>query len=163
MAEVVFWFIVLLTLSSAVMVVHSQNLVYSAIALLFTFLGVAGLYIFLWADFLAAVQVLIYIGGILVLIIFGIMLTNRITSVTISHTSVQRSLGGVIVLGVFVLLGLVITQTPWLQQVSEAPESTTATIGNLLMMDYLLPFEVASMLLLGALIGAAMLSRRRNT
>jgi len=163
MAEAVFWFIVLLTLSSAVMVVHSQNLVYSAIALLFTFLGVAGLYIFLWADFLAAVQVLIYIGGILVLIIFGIMLTNRITSVTISHTSVQRSLGGVIVLVVFVLLGLVITRTPWLQQVSEAPESTTATIGNLLMMDYLLPFEVASLLLLGALIGAAMLSRRRNT
>jgi len=163
MAEAVFWFIVLLTLSSAVMVVHSQNLVYSAISLLFTFLGVAGLYIFLWADFLAAVQVLIYIGGILVLIIFGIMLTNRITSVTISHTSVQRSLGGVIVLGVFVLLGLVITRTPWLQQVSETPESTTATIGNLLMMDYLLPFEVASLLLLGALIGAAMLSRRRNT
>jgi NADH-quinone oxidoreductase subunit J len=163
MAEVVFWFIVLLTLSSAVMVVHSQNLVYSAIALLFTFLGVAGLYIFLWADFLAAVQVLIYIGGILVLIIFGIMLTNRITSVTISHTSVQRSLGGIIVLGVFVLLGLVITRTPWLQQASEAPESTIAAIGNLLMMDYLLPFEVASLLLLGALIGAAMLSRRRNT
>ena len=163
MAEVVFWFIVLLTLSSAVMVVHSQNLVYSAIALLFTFLGVAGLYIFLWADFLAAVQVLIYIGGILVLIIFGIMLTNRITSVTISHASVQRSLGGIIVLGVFILLGLVITRTPWLQQVSEAPESTTAAIGNLLMMDYLLPFEVASLLLLGALIGAAMLSRRRNT
>ena len=90
MAEITFWFIAGLTIISAVMVVYSKKLLNSAIALLFTLFGVAGLYVFLWADFLAAVQVVVYIGGILILIIFGIMLTNRITTVHISHSNIQR-------------------------------------------------------------------------
>jgi NADH-quinone oxidoreductase subunit J len=88
------------------------------------------------------------------------MLTNRITSVNISHTSVQRGIGGFAVLGVLVVLGLMILNTPWHQVEYIEPAQTTATIGTLLMMEYLLPFEVASLLLLAALIGAAMLSRR---
>ncbi len=160
MIDATFWFIVLLTLGSALMVVMNEKLLYSAIALLFTLFGVAALYVFLWADFLAGVQVVIYVGGILVLIIFGIMLTNRITSVNISHTSVQRGIGGFAVLGVLVVLGLMILNTPWHQVEYIEPAQTTATIGTLLMMEYLLPFEVASLLLLAALIGAAMLSRR---
>ena len=83
MADIVFWFVAFITVFSAGMVVTSKSLLYSAYSLLFTFLGVTGLYIFLWADFLAVVQVVVYIGGILVLIIFGIMLTNKITSVNI--------------------------------------------------------------------------------
>ncbi len=162
MADLAFWMIVLLTLVSAAIVVLNRNLVYSAIALLFTFFGVAGLYVFLWADFLAGVQVIIYVGGILVLIIFGIMLTNRITSVNISHTSVQKSMGGLVVLGILSVLGIMIYNTPWLQTEFVEPIQTTATIGTLLMMDYLLPFEVASLLLLAALMGAAMLSRRNE-
>lgn len=162
MADLAFWMIVLLTLVSAAIVVLNRNLVYSAIALLFTFFGVAGLYVFLWADFLAGVQVIIYVGGILVLIIFGIMLTNRITSVNISHTSVQKGMGGLVVLGILSVLGIMIFNTPWLQTEFVEPVQTTATIGTLLMMDYLLPFEVASLLLLAALMGAAMLSRRNE-
>ncbi len=160
MIDATFWFIVLLTLGSALTVVMNEKLLYSAIALLFTLFGVAALYVFLWADFLAGVQVVIYVGGILVLIIFGIMLTNRITSVNISHTSVQRGIGGFAILGVLVVLGLMILNTPWHQAEYIEPAQTTATIGTLLMMEYLLPFEVASLLLLAALIGAAMLSRR---
>ena len=76
MSEFLFWFITALTIGSALMVVLHSNLVYSAIALIVTLFGVAGFYVFLWADFLAGVQVVIYIGGILVLILFGIMLTN---------------------------------------------------------------------------------------
>ena len=75
-----------------------KKLLYSAYSLLFT-LGVTGLYVFLWADFLAVVQVVVYVGGILVLIIFGIMLTNKISSVNISHASVQKGVGAVVVLG----------------------------------------------------------------
>ena len=86
MADFIFWIIVGLTIGSAILVVQSKKLVYSAYALLFTLFGVTGLYVFLWADFLAVVQVVVYIGGILVLIIFGIMLTNKITSVNISNT-----------------------------------------------------------------------------
>lgn len=159
MAEITFWFIAGLTIISAVMVVFSKKLLNSAIALLFTLFGVAGLYVFLWADFLAAVQVVVYIGGILILIIFGIMLTNRITTVHISHSSIQRGYGGMVVVGLMGFLGWMIVRTPWLQKQAMEPEQTVATIGRLLLTDYLMPFEVTSVLLLGALIGAATLSR----
>ena len=159
MAEITFWFIAGLTIVSAVMVVYSKKLLNSAIALLFTLFGVAGLYVFLWADFLAAVQVVVYIGGILILIIFGIMLTNRITTVHISHSSIQRGYGGMVVVGLMGFMGWMIVRTPWLQKQALEPEQTVATIGRLLLTDYLMPFEVTSVLLLGALIGAATLSR----
>jgi NADH-quinone oxidoreductase subunit J len=160
MVDLVFWIVVGVTIVSAVMVVQSKQLLYSAIALLFTFVGVAGLYIFLWADFIAAVQIVVYVGGILVLIVFGIMLTNKITSVNISHTSVQRGIGATVVLGILAGIGFMIINTPWYQVAATEPAQTTETIGRLLMMDYLLPFEVASLLLLGALIGATTLSRK---
>ena len=162
MGNIAFGLIVAITLGSALMVVTSKQLLYSAIALLFTLFGVAGLYIFMWADFMAGVQVIVYIGGILVLLIFGIMLTNKISSVNISHTSLQRGVGAVITLGVLGFLIPMINNTAWLQLPSEEPNQTADSIGRLLMMDYLLPFEVASLLLLGALIGAAMLSRNSN-
>ncbi|MAS77653.1 MAG: NADH-quinone oxidoreductase subunit J [Candidatus Neomarinimicrobiota bacterium] len=162
MGNIAFGLIVAITLGSALMVVTSKQLLYSAIALLFTLFGVAGLYIFMWADFMAGVQVIVYIGGILVLLIFGIMLTNKISSVNISHTSLQRGVGAVITLGVLGFLIPMINNTAWLQLPSEEPNQTADSIGRLLMMDYLLPFEVASLLLLGALIGAAMLSRNTN-
>ena len=129
---------------------------------LFTLFGIAGLYIFMWADFMAGVQIIVYIGGILVLLIFGIMLTNKISSVNISHTSLQKSVGAVIALGVLGLLIPMILNTSWYQLSSKEPSQTADSIGRLLMMEYLLPFEVASLLLLGALIGAAMLSRNTN-
>jgi NADH:ubiquinone oxidoreductase subunit 6 (subunit J) len=160
MADLVFWIIVGITLGSAVMVVTSKNLLYSAYALLFSFLGVTGLYVFLWADFIAVVQVVVYVGGILILIIFGIMLTNKITSVNISHASVQKG-GGIFVVLTFVgMLGYMINKTPWSIVAATEPVETTAVIGRLLMIEYLLPFEVTSLLLLGALIGATTLSRK---
>ena len=162
MDNVAFGLIVALTLGSAFVVVLSQQLLYSAIALLFTLFGIAGLYIFMWADFMAGVQIIVYIGGILVLLIFGIMLTNKISSINISHTSLQKSVGAVIALGVLGLLIPMILNTSWYQLSSKEPSQTADSIGRLLMMEYLLPFEVASLLLLGALIGAAMLSRNTN-
>ena len=162
MDNIAFGLIVAITLGSALMVVMTQQLLYSAIALLFTLFGIAGLYIFMWADFMAGVQIIVYIGGILVLLIFGIMLTNKISSVNISHTSLQKSVGAVIALGVLGLLIPMILNTSWYQLSSKEPSQTADSIGRLLMMEYLLPFEVASLLLLGALIGAAMLSRNTN-
>ncbi|MFL3027059.1 MAG: NADH-quinone oxidoreductase subunit J [Candidatus Neomarinimicrobiota bacterium] len=162
MDNIAFGLIIAITLGSALMVVVSKQLLYSAIALLFTLFGIAGLYIFMWADFMAGVQVVVYIGGILVLLIFGIMLTNKISSVNISHTSLQRGVGAVVTLGVLGFLISMINNTSWLQLSSVEPSQTADSIGRLLMMDFLLPFEVASLLLLGALIGAAMLSRNTN-
>lgn len=157
--NLIFWFIALMTVISASIVVLSNNLIYSAVSLLFTLLGIAGLYVFLWADFIAITQILIYVGGILVLIIFGIMLTHRITDVTLSQSSNQQMLGGGIILIIFLGLSYMMLNTPWFQDTAVEPQETINQIGYLLMIDYLLPFEVASILLLVALIGAALLSR----
>ena len=162
MADFVFWFIAIFTVISAITVVVNNQLLYSAIALLFTLFGVAGMYIFLWADFIAGVQLLVYIGGINVLIIFGIMLTNRISSVRLSQTNVQQGIGGVVGLWTFIMLTVVITKTQWYQSPGIESSSTVYELGTLLMTKYLLPFEAASILLLGALIGAAILSRQEN-
>ena len=162
MAEMLFWLIAVLTIESAAMVVLNNQLLYSAIALLFTLFGVAGLYIYLWADFIAGVQLLVYIGGINVLIIFGIMLTNRISSIRLSQTNVQQGVGGVVSFWLLILISMVITKTPWYQTTSAEPSSTVREVGTLLMTKYILPFEAISLLLLGALIGAALLSREAS-
>ena len=162
MAEILFWFISLFTIVSAFFVVLNNQLLYSAIALLFTLFGIAGLYIFLWADFIAGVQLLVYIGGINVLIIFGIMLTNKIASIRLSQTNIQQGLGGVFSLWLFIIISIVISKTNWYQVDPVEPASTVKGVGTLLLTKYLLPFEAVSLLLLGALIGAAVLSRKTN-
>jgi NAD(P)H-quinone oxidoreductase subunit 6 len=156
----VFYLIAIITVGSAVVVAFSRNIIYSAFSLLGTFAGVAGLYIFLGADFVAAVQVLIYVGGILVLILFAVMLTHRITDVEITNRAVGR-LPGLIVVGVFLaLLIQTIRETPWVKVKELAHQPTTARIGDLFLEHYLLPFELASLVLLAAMIGAVVLSRK---
>ncbi|NUN47805.1 MAG: NADH-quinone oxidoreductase subunit J [Candidatus Brocadiae bacterium] len=141
------------------MVAVSRNIVYSAFSLLLTFFGVAGLYVFLDADFLAAAQLLVYIGGILVLILFGIMLTNKIRDIHVSNDTTNPILGAVVAAGIFLVLAYVSLRCDW--QVEDRPPAATAhEIGRAFMGRYLLPFEASSVLLLGALIGAAYLARR---
>ena len=159
MAELVFWFVAAITIISAGFVVLNNQLIYSAVALLFTLFGVAGIYVFLWADFIAGIQILVYVGGILVLVIFGIMLTNKIKSVRISHKSMQQGVGGAGALWLFIFLSLALSKAPWAISAAVEPSGTVREIGILLLIDYLLPFEIISLLLLGALIGAAVLSR----
>jgi NAD(P)H-quinone oxidoreductase subunit 6 len=156
----VFYLIAIITVGSAVVVAFSRNIIYSAFSLLGTFAGVAGLYVFLGADFVAAVQVLIYVGGILVLILFAVMLTHRITDVEITNRAVGRVLG-LMVVGVFLaLLIQTIRETPWVKVKELAHQPTTARIGDLFLENYLLPFELASLVLLAAMIGAVVLSRK---
>ncbi len=162
MTTIIFWLLAGFTLAAAVMVVVSRRLMYSAVSLLFTLVGIAGLYIFLWADFIAVVQIVIYVGGITVLILFGIMLTNRIESVNISHDRVQMRYGLIGGSGLLILLLIMIFRTPWQVLPAVEPASTIDVIGRMLLIDYLLPFEVASLLLLAALIGAATLARRKR-
>jgi NADH-quinone oxidoreductase subunit J len=160
MAENLFLIIAALVIASAFWVVFSPNLIHSAVSLLFTLFGTAGLYIFLYADFIAATQVVIYVGGILILIIFGVMLTNRIDTPSIAASSKNQFIGG---MGAFTICALqigVIFNTPWHIGAEQSREATVADIGNLLLNEYLLPFEIVSILLLAALMGAALLSRR---
>ncbi len=158
--KIIFYLFAALTVGSALVVVTSRNIVHSAFALLFTFFGVAGLYVFLSADFLAATQVLIYVGGILVLILFGVMLTRKVFDVKIFGGPGQVFPAAVGVAVIFSLLSIVIVKTPW-RLIGEGPmEPTTAEVGTLLMTDFLLPFEVASVVLLVALVGAVILIRK---
>jgi len=89
----VFWVFAIVTVGSAAVVVLSRTLIYSAFALLFTFFGVAGLYVLLGADFLAATQLLIYVGGILVLLLFGVMLTHKIYDLDLRTETTQLAPG----------------------------------------------------------------------
>ena len=160
LSTAVFYLIALITVVSAGMVAFSRNIIYSAFSLLGTFMGVAGLYVFLGADFVAAVQLLIYVGGILVLILFAVMLTHRITDVQVTNRAAGRIPALIIIGALIYLLIETIKVTPWVKakQVVYAP--TTASIGDLFLSSYLLPFELASLVLLGAMIGAVVLSRK---
>ena len=164
MGELIFLGLIIIIASSAVWVVASPNLVHSAVSLLFTLFGVAGLYVFLYADFLAATQIVIYVGGILVLIIFGVMLTNKIDKPVIISNSSNKIIGVFVSGFIFSILSIIVVQTKWniLPNNSEGP-STVELIGNLILGKYLLPFELVSILLLAALVGAAMLARKKIT
>ncbi len=156
--QIIFGFFAVLTVVSAMVVVFHKRIIYSAFALLFTFFGVAALYLYLAADFLAAAQVLIYVGGILTLIIFGVFLTARITTLDIPQQTHQRYVALIPVGFVAGGLAVVAFTTTW--RGAELPvQPTTAAIGELLLTRYLVPFELASVLLLAALVGAMRLAR----
>jgi NADH-quinone oxidoreductase subunit J len=160
-ADLVFWVFAILTVGSAAVVVSARSLIYSAFALLFTFFGVAGLYVLLGADFLAAAQLLVYVGGILVLLLFGVMLTHRIYDLDLRSEKTQLAPGLIIAVGVFIIVAAVAFKTEW-PTVARPPAPTTQEIGRMFLGEYLLAFEAASVLLLVALIGAAMIVRRKK-
>jgi len=160
---VVFWALAALTVGSAAVVVLARSLIYSAFALLFTFMGVAGLYLLLGADFLATTQLLVYVGGILVLLLFGVMLTHKLYDLDLRSEVTQFAPGLVIAAGLFGLLTLTALRTEWATTGGgRAPAPTTNQIGELFMGRFLMPFEAASILLLVALMGAAMIVRRKK-
>jgi NAD(P)H-quinone oxidoreductase subunit 6 len=156
---VAFAALALLTLGSAAVVALARNVMHSAIALLGTLVGVAGLYGLLAADFLAVVQVLIYVGGTLILFLFAAMLTARIDEASSSNAPRKRKraalASGVLVVG----LSAVAIHTVWpTQELSTVP--STAKLGHALLGEHILPFELASLVLLAALVGSITLARR---
>lgn len=162
LSTLTFYLFAFLTVGSAAVVVFANRLIYAVFALLFTFFGVAGLYVFLQADFLAGAQVLIYVGGILILLLFGVMLTNRIYDLRLLAERVQFVPSVIVVGAGFALLVAVIVNTSWRLAAAQPPEYTAVEIGRALMTTYVLPFEVAGMLLLAALLGASMLASREE-
>lgn len=160
-----FYFFAALTIGFAAVVVLSRNILHAAFSLLFTFFGIAGLYVLMQADFLAITQIMIYIGGILVLIIFGVMLTTHITGVDVKSGKTgktQLALAATATILLAATMIYVLTTTSW--KTAEAPEitSTAESIGTGLLTHYLLAFEAASMLLLIAIVGAAFIARKKH-
>ena len=143
-------------------VVLLPNIVYSAFLLGGVFLSVAGLYLLLNASFVAAAQVLVYVGAVNVLILFAIMLVNKKeTMAAIPGLLLRRVLSGAVCASLFALLLRASFTTDWaLPGPTPVGEEATIRIGEHLFSDYLLPFELASVLLLMAMIGAIVLARR---
>jgi NADH-quinone oxidoreductase subunit J len=160
-ADLFFYALAGLIIGSGAMVVLSRNILYSAFALLGTLLGVAGLYIYLAADFLAVIQVMIYVGGILTLILFAVMMTNRIDQVNISNQSVGLAAALPVAIVLATLLGYIAKKTPWVTLKVPAANPSTEKLGNAFLGDYLLPFEIASIVLLVALVGAVVVARHQ--
>ncbi len=158
--DIVFYLFAALTVISAFFVVTNRNIVYSAFFLLFTFFGVAGIYVLLGADFVAIVQLIVYVGGILILLLFGVMLTNKITNVEIKTGTINIYPA---VIGVGLLTGSLLAaliNTSWRSIPTAAPQATTAALGTILLQEYALVFELLGIILLIALIGAASIARR---
>lgn len=155
----VFYFLAALVLGCAALVAFSRNMLHSALALLGTLAGVAGLYLHLGADFLGITQLLIYVGGILVLVLFAVLLTTRIGDVKASNRSLGWKAGLVVSGGGGAGLVALAVWVPWPLTVAVAAP-TTSRLGEAFLREYLLPFELASIVLLTALVGAMVLSRR---
>jgi len=154
----VFGALATLVVTSAGGVALSRNILYSGFSLMGTLVGVAGLYLFLGADFVGIAQLVIYIGGILVLILFSVLLTNRIGDVRVTSRSVHRGLGAIAAVGVFVVVVTLVTDAPWTTLEAVAAPAT-ARIGDALLREYLLAFELISVVLLMALVGAMVIAR----
>jgi NADH-quinone oxidoreductase subunit J len=155
--DIAFLVISAFTLLSAGGVAFSRRIVYSGFSLLGTFAGAAGLFILLSSDFVAVTQILIYVGGILILILFAIMLTANIGDVNITNQSVNYKIAVPIVGGIALFLITFMANGEWVTKEPETYQSMVAPIGNALLKGYILPFEIISIVLLGALVGAVVI------
>jgi len=158
-STIIFWLIAIIIMGSALMVVLLRNIVHSALFMVVTFVGVSGLYVMLQADFLAAVQLLVYAGAIAILLVFGVMLTVR-GDIKYSNLFNRHKLTAAVVsLGLFLLIEKIILSSDLIISNKPALESTVGPIADAMLTDYVIPFEAAAVLLLVAMVGAILLAR----
>ena len=158
--NVAFGIIAVVMAVAAIGVVTMKNIVHAALALVVVLAGVAAQYILLQAEFLGIVQVLIYIGAVLVLFLFGIMLTRNPMRRTGEFDNDQRVLAGLVALLIFVVLGFLFHDQFGNDQLHLGQPTQTSAIADSIFRTYVVGFEVVSMLLLAALVGAIVLARR---
>ncbi|MGA8265830.1 MAG: NADH-quinone oxidoreductase subunit J [Ignavibacteriaceae bacterium] len=158
--DIIFYLFGAITIVSAFFVVTTRNIIYSAFYLLFTFFGVAGLYVLLGADFVAIVQLIVYVGGILILLLFGVMLTNKITNVNIKTGTIQIIPAAIAVVAFMYLLITTLLNTAWKTTNNTVDLPSTQKLGVLLITQYAVVFELLGIVLLIALIGAASMARK---
>jgi NADH-quinone oxidoreductase subunit J len=159
--DAVFVLVGLVTAGAAVLTVTSKNLVHAALHLAVTLAGIAGVFLVLHADFLALVQLLVYVGAVAVLFLFGLMLT-RAPIGREALDSQNRGLGLAVAGGLFATLSGLILHAFWGESTPDVTGPAIGEIGVAIFRDWVLPFELLSMLLLAALIGAIVLARRED-
>jgi len=161
--QVVFIVLSAITLIGALGAVTSRNLFHAALFLVLSFIGVAGFYILLEAEFLAMVQLLVYVGAISILIIFAVMLSRRMMSPDVRARNEQWAWGLVAAVALFAILVFILLKVSWPVAEVSLPDDLMTELGKALVDpgQYLLVFEVASVLLLVALVGAVVIARER--
>jgi len=168
--EILFYISAVFTVMGSMAVLFSKNLVHACVYLLCTLIGVAGLYATLGADFIAATQIVIYVGGVVILLLFAIMLTGGTTQGIMAKFGLESvpSMGNIrtYLLGCWASIIIFLVMYKLLSTVMDGRahgvkpfESTVEEIGIKLLTDHILTFEISSVLLLGALVGAAIIAR----
>ncbi|WP_238134257.1 NADH-quinone oxidoreductase subunit J family protein [Calderihabitans maritimus] len=155
----IFWLLTALIIGSALAVVLLKNIVHSALYLMVTFVGVAGIYILLEADFLAAVQILVYVGAVSILLVFGVMLTRRGDIRESNPFNRYKGIAALVALVLFLLVERFILGTSWTLSNAVPPADTVGPIAEAMLSDFVVPFEAAAILLLVAMVGAIILAR----
>jgi NADH-quinone oxidoreductase subunit J len=166
---IAFYSLATLILGFGVMVITARSAVHSVVFLVLNFLAVAVVYVVLGAEFLAVIQVLVYAGGIVVLYLFVVMLVHQKRAPEAHHDPHRKTgLGIVVAAAVLAEVTLIVFYTASTPSASPAPAPLSAVTGNteqvgmVLYTDYLIPFEVASMLLLAAMVGAILFARKAD-
>jgi NADH-quinone oxidoreductase subunit J len=158
-----FFLFAIVGLVSAVMVVTRRNVMHAALFLLLTFAAVGAMYVLLRAEMLAAVQVLVYAGAVMVLFLFAILLVNMPQAVRMRQWTRQSSvavvLAGLIGLWMIIATARTFGKLVLPPEAATQPLGTPQALGHLLFTDFVLPFEIASIILLAAMIGAIVLAR----
>lgn len=164
-----------LTVVSAVLVAVTKNIMHSCVFLLGSLIGIAGLYATLGADFVAVTQIMVYMGGVVILMLFAVMLTGGKDFISRAQNllGLPASMGNRWTYGVGIIVGVVflltnikllmnLTKTLPVKAINNEFPSTVSQIGHLLVKEHVLAFEISSVLLLGALVGAAIIARPRK-
>ncbi len=154
-----FWILAATLIGSALGVVLTKNLFHSVLWLALSLVSTAGIFLLLDAEFLAAVQVLLYAGGVIPVVVFAIVVTEKLVGETISHTSKRLAGGGIVAAGIVAMVASVISRADVAILRPEATAEATRSIGLLLLTKYLLPFELLAILLLAGLIAASYFAR----
>lgn len=161
MQQVVFGIVAALIVFAAVRLVTTRNLVHGALYLLAVLAGAAILFLLFLAEFVAWVQVLVYIGAVVVLLLFGLMLT-RAPIGNMALDSQTRPLAAVVSLAIFAITSTVVWRTFKGQKIHFSKPDSVATLGQAIFSRYVLPFEIVSVVLLAALVGAVVLARKEE-
>jgi NADH-quinone oxidoreductase subunit J len=164
--HLVFYLFGFLAIAAAAFMLATKNVLHAAFGLLITLLSVAAIFVLLFADFIAVTQLMVYVGGVLVLILFGVMLSHRVQGEPVRSESVNQVSGSLLAGGLFAGLAYLIISAEYLLPEAVVPftaaetgaKSSITAIGMRLITNFALPFEVASLILLIALMGAAYLS-----
>ena len=158
--NVAFGILALSTVLAALRVVTTKNVIHAALYLVVVLASIGALYILLAAEFVAAVQILVYIGAIVVLFLFGIMLTRAPIGRSNELDNNQRVISAVVALGLFGLLGAILNDGFGDAELRNDQVARSGDVGLSIFQTYVIPFEVISILLLAALVGAVVIARR---